>query len=83
MEPDKMLAEKDPLAMDLLAKYNNLPMPNMRLNNKDAQALLDYLEEESHRIEHQRHHHHPAPAPAGHDNHDEHQHGDHEHGVIE
>jgi protein SCO1 len=50
MEPDKVLAEKDPLAMDLLARYNNLPMPNMRLDKKDAQALLDYVEDESDRI---------------------------------
>ena len=50
MEPDKMLGEKDPLAMELLARYSNLPMPNMRLNGKDAQALLDYIDEESARV---------------------------------
>jgi protein SCO1 len=50
MEPDKMLAEKDPLATELLIRYNNLPMPNMRLSVKDAEALLDYIDEESSRI---------------------------------
>jgi protein SCO1 len=54
MEPDKVLAEKDPLAMDLLARYNNLPMPNMRLDKKDTQALLDYIEDESDRIAQQK-----------------------------
>jgi protein SCO1 len=55
MEPDKMLAEKDPLAIELLARFNNLPMPNMRLDRKDTQALFDYLDEESRRINHLQH----------------------------
>lgn len=46
-EPDKMLAEKDPLAMAQLAAYNNVPMPNLSLSGKDIQALLTYLEEET------------------------------------
>lgn len=51
-EPDKMLAEKDPLAVSLLAAYNNVPMPNLRLNEVEIEALLEYLEEETARIEH-------------------------------
>jgi copper(I)-binding protein/cytochrome oxidase Cu insertion factor (SCO1/SenC/PrrC family) len=43
--PDKMLEKKDPIAMELYAKYNNLPMPNMRLNQQEALALLDYMED--------------------------------------
>jgi protein SCO1/2 len=61
MEPDKMLAEKDPLAMALLAEWNNVPMPNLRLSQSDVQDLLTYIAEESHRVEHSReggHHHH-------------------------
>jgi len=50
-EPDKMLAEKDPLATALLAEYDNVPMPNLRLGDADIQALLAYLEEESIRKE--------------------------------
>ena len=46
-EPDKMLAEKDPLAMALLAEYDNVAMPNLRLGDVDIQALLTYIEEES------------------------------------
>lgn len=54
-EPDKMLAEKDPLAMAMLAEYNNLPMPNLRLSDVEIQELFIYIEEESHRAEHHRH----------------------------
>jgi copper(I)-binding protein/cytochrome oxidase Cu insertion factor (SCO1/SenC/PrrC family) len=43
--PDKMLEKKDPIAMALYAKYNNLAMPNMRLNQQEALALLDYMED--------------------------------------
>jgi protein SCO1/2 len=59
-EPDKMLAEKDPLAMALLAEYNNLAMPNLGLNETDIRELLTYIEEESHRKQHHhgRPHHH-------------------------
>lgn len=46
-EPDKMLAEKDPTAMALLAEYNNVPMPNLRLNATEIEALLTYIEETS------------------------------------
>jgi protein SCO1 len=66
MEPDKMLTEKDPLALDLLAKFNNLPMPNMRLDKKDVQSLLEYVDEESKRVAHLRQH-------------QQHQHAGHEH----
>lgn len=61
MEPDKMLAEKDSLALTLLAEWNNVPMPNLRLTESDVAELLTYIAEESHRIEHSRqggHHHH-------------------------
>lgn len=50
-EPDKMLAEKDPLATALLAKYKNIPMPNLRLSGSDIGHLLQYIEEESQRVE--------------------------------
>jgi protein SCO1/2 len=46
-EPDKMLAEKDPLATALLAEYGNVPMPNLRLGDVEIKALLDYIDEES------------------------------------
>lgn len=49
-EPDKMLAEKDPLAMALLAQYKNIPMPNLRLTEAEVTQLLDHIDQESSRI---------------------------------
>jgi protein SCO1 len=48
-EPDRMLAEKDPLAVALYAKYNKVAMPNLRLNDGEIASLLTYLEEEGNR----------------------------------
>jgi protein SCO1 len=52
-EPDVMLAQKDPIASQLYAKYNKIAMPNLRLKDSEIEQLLSYLEE-----------HNPA-APAG------------------
>lgn len=54
IEPDKMLEEKDPLAMSLYAQYNNVPMPNLRLSRTDVDHLLDYLDEESRAFDRRR-----------------------------
>jgi cytochrome oxidase Cu insertion factor (SCO1/SenC/PrrC family)/cytochrome c2 len=48
--PDKMLAERDPTAMALFTKYNNVPMPNMRLSQVDVVDLIRYLAAESQRV---------------------------------
>ncbi len=48
--PDQMLKKKDPIAMALYEQYNNLAMPNMRLNKQEALALLDYIDTETHRV---------------------------------
>jgi protein SCO1/2 len=53
-EPDKMLAERDPQALALQARYNNLVMPNLSLGLDDTHALMAFLEEESQRVEQQR-----------------------------
>ena len=50
-EPDVMLEEKDPIAMALLKRYNNVPMPNMRLNEIEVAAILEHIEEASARVE--------------------------------
>ena len=50
-EPDKMIEEKDPLALSLLEEYNNLPMPNLRLGDIEIEALLKFIEEETSRVE--------------------------------
>ncbi|MCP3956833.1 MAG: copper chaperone PCu(A)C, partial [bacterium] len=52
--PDKMLEEKDPIAMGLFAKYNNQPMPNMRLSKIDVEDVLSYIGTESRRVQMQR-----------------------------
>lgn len=43
-EPDKMLAEKDAIAVQLLAESNNVPMPNLALSDADVAALLAYFQ---------------------------------------
>ena len=48
-EPDKMLAEKDPLAVSLLNQYK-IPMPNMRLTKRDIEDVIAYLTSESKRL---------------------------------
>ena len=46
-EPDKMLAEGDPIATALFEKYKNARMPNLRLGSADVNAVLTYLETKS------------------------------------
>ena len=48
--PDQMLANNDPLASALFVKYNELAMPNLRLNRMEAEDLLDYISSESERL---------------------------------
>ncbi len=55
-EPDRMLEEKDPIAMELFERYNRISMPNLRLDAKSAQSLIDFLREETDRQ-------HPPAAP--------------------
>lgn len=42
-EPDVMIAEGDPIARELLAQYNNIPMPNQHLTLSEIDSLLAYL----------------------------------------
>ncbi len=46
-EPDVMLEEGDSLAQALLAEYQNVKMPNMRLKDADVDALLHYIQQQS------------------------------------
>jgi protein SCO1 len=42
-EPDAMLAERDPIAVNLLSQYRQLPMPNLQLSDTEVNAVVDYL----------------------------------------
>ena len=42
--PDKLLAEKDPIAVDLYNRYNKIVMPNLKLSDSDVEALIDYMD---------------------------------------
>ena len=44
IEPDKMLAEGDPIASGMLAEFNNVAMPNLGLSEADVAALIAFLE---------------------------------------
>jgi protein SCO1 len=43
--PDKLLAEKDPLATALFQKYGQVTMPNLSLGPEDVEALVAWLEQ--------------------------------------
>ena len=47
LEPDVMLALKDPLAMDLYNAWHQLPMPNMRLTPLEVQGVIGYMDRTS------------------------------------
>jgi protein SCO1/2 len=47
MMPDKVLAERDPIAVALFEKYQYTRMPNLRLSSDEAAAVLSYLEARS------------------------------------
>ena len=48
--PEQMLAKQDPIAIALFKQYNNVAMPNMRLNQQEGMDLIEYLDAESQRL---------------------------------
>ena len=46
-EPDRMLEEGDALAQTLFEAYRRVPMPNMRLNDLEVEAVIGFMQEES------------------------------------
>jgi mono/diheme cytochrome c family protein len=42
-EPDRLIAEKDPIAMQLLRESNNVPMVPLGLSDADVVAVFGYL----------------------------------------
>ena len=63
VEPDKLTAERDPVALSLLAKYK-VRMPNLGLTSHDAADLIEYLEEQSRAVAATLAPAAPAPTPA-------------------
>lgn len=47
MQPDQMLAAKDPVAVELLAQSGQIPMPNLGISEQEARALIEYLRTQS------------------------------------
>lgn len=43
-DPDKLLDEKDPVAVELFERYKRVRMPNLRLADSDVGALMTFLE---------------------------------------
>ena len=44
MMPDRMLKEKDPIAMAMYKAFGEIPMPNLGLSGEDVKAIMDFLE---------------------------------------
>ena len=42
-EPDRLIAENDPIAMQLLQEANNVPMPPLGLSDAEVVAIIAYL----------------------------------------
>jgi len=63
--PDRMLAQKDPLAIQLLKENNDVPMPNLALTDAEVTALLTYLETQGGAAAAAPSSQAPAAAPAG------------------
>jgi len=46
-EPDKLIAEKDPIAIALFKKYKEIPMPRLNLPEADVDTLIEYMKTQS------------------------------------
>ena len=46
-----MLADKDPVALELYARHGNVVMPNFNLSDVEVEALIEYLGAESQRVQ--------------------------------
>jgi protein SCO1/2 len=65
-DPEKMRDRKDPVALELAAKYKGVRMPTLSISDNDAADLLAYVELLTYRLRakqdeaapRQHHHHH-------------------------
>jgi len=46
-EPDKLIAEKDPIAMALFKQYKEVQMPRLGLAEADVNVLIDFMKRET------------------------------------
>jgi cytochrome oxidase Cu insertion factor (SCO1/SenC/PrrC family) len=46
-EPDVMLAERDTIAQEMLARYSGINMPNLKLTENDVEQVLKFIDSES------------------------------------
>jgi protein SCO1/2 len=46
-EPDKLIAEKDPIATALFKKYKEVQMPRLNLAEADVNVLIDFMKRET------------------------------------
>jgi protein SCO1/2 len=49
-EPDRLRAEKDAVAIALLAKYRGVPMPNLRLSDDDVTQVVEFIAQDTKRF---------------------------------
>ncbi len=49
--PDKLLADKDPIATKLFAKYKQVQMPNLRLDETQTRELIEFLEKQTAKLD--------------------------------
>jgi protein SCO1 len=45
--PDRLLAAKDPIAVELFARYRGVRMPDLRLSSGEIASILRYLEDQA------------------------------------
>ncbi|KAB0486985.1 Cytochrome oxidase Cu insertion factor, SCO1/SenC/PrrC family [Pseudomonas reinekei] len=67
-EPDRMLAQKDPIALELFERFDKIPMPNLRMDEHAAQSIIEFLQAQTDRQ------HPPTSALAAGNDEPEHQH---------
>ncbi len=44
--PDRMLEQRDPIAVELFTRHNQVRMPNLHLSDEDVEALIHFLEQQ-------------------------------------
>jgi protein SCO1/2 len=47
VEPDKVMAEKDPIALALRDRFKQVRMPNLDLTEEDADVIIEYMARQS------------------------------------